>query len=117
MDKKKILFETDAPYRVSEENYFSIVEENLSKLADIVGINKDELIVYKHAPRFVSGGQSTQMIIDGEVIDNTLKSLGRDGEWLNVVLKEKRVDAGDVFLLTVSDSGEINLIKKDGCKK
>lgn len=25
--------------------------------------NKDELIVYKHAPQFVSGGQSTQMII------------------------------------------------------
>lgn len=44
MDKKKILFETDAPYRVSEENYFGNVEANLSKLADIVGINKDELI-------------------------------------------------------------------------
>jgi len=25
--------------------------------------NKNELVVYKHAPRFVSGGQSTQMII------------------------------------------------------
>ena len=25
--------------------------------------NKDEIVVYRHAPRFVSGGQSTQMII------------------------------------------------------
>ncbi len=44
MDKKKILFETDAPYRVSEENYFSIVEENLSKLACIVDMDKSELV-------------------------------------------------------------------------
>lgn len=44
MDKKKVLFETDAPYRVNEADYFNNVDENLSKLADIVEMDKLELI-------------------------------------------------------------------------
>ena len=35
----------------------------MRQIQDGIKVNKDELIVYKHAPRFVSGGQSTQMII------------------------------------------------------
>ena len=33
------------------------------QIQDGIKVNQDELMVYKHAPRFVSGGQSTQMII------------------------------------------------------
>ena len=35
----------------------------MRQIQDGIKVNKHELIVYKHAPRFVSGGQSTQMII------------------------------------------------------
>ncbi len=35
----------------------------MRQIQDGIKVNQDELIVYKHAPRFVSGGQSTQMII------------------------------------------------------
>ena len=35
----------------------------MRQIQDGIKVNKDELIVYKHAPKFVSGGQSTQMII------------------------------------------------------
>lgn len=44
MDKKKILFETDAPYRVAEDNYFKHVDENLSKLAIIAEMDKNDLV-------------------------------------------------------------------------
>ena len=44
MDKKKILFETDAPYRVNEADYFNNVDENLSKLAEIAETDKEELV-------------------------------------------------------------------------
>jgi putative DNA modification/repair radical SAM protein len=35
----------------------------MRQIQEGIKINKDELIVYRHAPKFVSGGQSTQMII------------------------------------------------------
>jgi Tat protein secretion system quality control protein TatD with DNase activity len=44
MDKKKILFETDVPYRVAEDNYFNHVDENLSKLAIIAEMDKNDLV-------------------------------------------------------------------------
>ena len=56
-------------------------------------------------------------VIDGEIITDTLKSLEKDREWLNTILKKKQVDTKNVFLLTVSDGGEFNLIKKEGCEK
>lgn len=35
----------------------------MRQIQEGIKVNQDELMVYKHAPRFVSGGQSTQMII------------------------------------------------------
>lgn len=43
MPKDKILFETDAPYRVDETRYNEIVQENLAKLAEIAGVSIEEL--------------------------------------------------------------------------
>ena len=35
----------------------------MKQIQEGIKVNKDELILYKHAPKFVGGGQSTQMII------------------------------------------------------
>ena len=35
----------------------------MRQIQEGIKVNKDELVVYRHAPHFVSGGQSTQMII------------------------------------------------------
>ena len=35
----------------------------MKQIQEEIKVNKDELVLYKNAPRFVSGGQSTQMII------------------------------------------------------
>ena len=40
--------------------------------------------------------------------------MGYNNEWLDKQLKERRVKINDVFLMTVTDLGEINIIMKDG---
>ena len=53
------------------------------------------------------------IIIDGEVMKQTLTSEEKDEEWLHSVLKKEKVKEGDVFLMTLSDEGKINVIKKE----
>ena len=43
MPREKVLFETDAPYRADEIRYNRIVQENLHKLAEIVGEDAEKL--------------------------------------------------------------------------
>ena len=43
MPKDRVLFETDAPYRVKEEDYLQAIEVNLEKLAFIIGEDKEKL--------------------------------------------------------------------------
>ena len=53
------------------------------------------------------------VIIDGKVISAPLKALGYDERWLEKRLKEEKTKVDEVFLLTVTDSGEINIILKE----
>ena len=53
------------------------------------------------------------VIIDGKVISASLKALGYDERWLEKRLKEEKTKVDEVFLLTVTDSGEINIILKE----
>ena len=58
-------------------------------------------------------GLAHTVIIDGNVISGDLERLGYNNEWISHRLSERRVSAGDVFLMTVTDAGEINIILKD----
>ncbi len=53
------------------------------------------------------------LIIDGEVNEKALKSLGYDREWLKKRLNERHCRADEVFLMTVGDDGTINIIKEE----
>ncbi|MBP3402080.1 MAG: DUF421 domain-containing protein [Clostridia bacterium] len=53
------------------------------------------------------------VIIDGKVMSTALKALGYDERWLEKRLKEGMTKVDNVFLLTVTDSGEINIILKE----
>jgi uncharacterized membrane protein YcaP (DUF421 family) len=53
------------------------------------------------------------IVIDGTVIEEAMKPLGYNNEWLDKQLKERRVRINEVFLMTVTDLGEINIIMKD----
>ncbi len=54
------------------------------------------------------------VIIDGTVIIKNLKRLGLDEEWLKEKLSGVGCEKKDVYLMTVTDSSEINIILKEG---
>lgn len=56
MPKDKVLFETDAPYRLNETRYNDIVQENLVKLAEIaeMGIAELSALLIENAERFIA---------------------------------------------------------------
>ena len=54
------------------------------------------------------------VIIDGEVIESTLKMLGYNDKWLQSQISADRLCVNDILLMTVSDEGETSIIKKDG---
>lgn len=56
------------------------------------------------------------IIIDGEILEETLTREGKNSVWLSRVMKEKGLRAEDIFLMTVSDDGDINIIRKDRSK-
>ena len=85
---------------ISEINY-AVVEQNGS-----LSLLKDSDSVMAHP-----------IIIDGEVIIDTLKSVGYNEEWLNKKLKDVKARQKDIFLMTVTDDGVTNTILKDGNKK
>ena len=79
----------DADYVILEQNgKLSVLQKNRDRMA--------------HA-----------LIIDGEVNEATLRSLGYNREWLNKRLAEASRKADEVFLLTVGDDGTINIIKEE----
>ena len=67
----------------------------------------------------ISALQSTQtkmahpLVMDGEVMKNTLDVIGKNEAWLTAELKKKKIASEDVFLMTVTDDGNINVIKKE----
>lgn len=53
------------------------------------------------------------IIIDGNIIEENLNSLGYNEIWLEKRLKERSAKRGDIFLMTVTDDGQIGIIMKD----
>ena len=56
------------------------------------------------------------IIIDGEILEETLVREGKNSAWLSRVMKEKGLRADEIFLMTLSDGGDVNIIRKDRSK-
>ena len=54
------------------------------------------------------------LIIDGQVMKENLGKLGHGVGWLDSELREAGVALNEVFLMTVTDKGDTNIIRKDG---
>ena len=60
-------------------------------------------------------GSPVALISDGRVLDENLRRMGRDRRWLKGVLREQgSLQPEQVFLLTLSNGGDIYLAKKEG---
>lgn len=53
------------------------------------------------------------VIIDGAYVSGDLTRLGYDEKWVERTLSERKLSKEDVFLLTVTDEGDVNIIKKE----
>lgn len=53
------------------------------------------------------------LVIDSKPDERNLKLLGYNEKWLEERLKEKHVKLGDVFLMTINENDDINIIKKE----
>ena len=87
---KSIASVSDVDYAILEQNgQISIFEKNQAPLS--------------HA-----------IIIDGTLNTELLKQIGRNKQWVLEILKSKNIkDFREVFLLSVTDDGNITLIKQD----
>ena len=56
---------------------------------------------------------SHALIIDEVVQTNNLKRLGYNDEWLTKELRKQKVHKNDIFLMTVNDSGDVYILRKD----
>lgn len=78
------------------EVYYAILEQN------------GKLSVLKKDEEF-----SHTVIIDTEIKEKCIKSLGYDEKWLKKQMDLHQTNEKDIFLMTVNDSGETKIIKKD----
>lgn len=58
-------------------------------------------------------GIAHAVIIDGVIKKEALKGSGLDEKWLREEIKKSGYILKDIFLMTVDDSGKINIIKKE----
>ena len=58
-------------------------------------------------------GIATPIVIDTEPDMKSIKSLGYNPEWLYKQLDQRNTNLAEVFLMTVNESGDINIIRKD----
>ena len=59
------------------------------------------------------GGLAHAVIIDGEIVKSNLKSLDITDGWIRKILNQKKLNAKDIFLMTIKDKRDINIILKE----
>ena len=59
---------------------------------------------------------ATTVVIDTKSDIKNITAAGYNIEWLNKKLKENNVSLSEIFLMTVDENGEINIIKKENKK-
>ena len=64
-----------------------------------------------------NGSIAHSIIIDREINQQGLKEAKKDEAWLNAELKKANLEKSDVFLMTIDDKQNINIIKKEDLKK
>lgn len=58
-------------------------------------------------------GMAHAIIIDGTLMEDVLRAQGYDERWVKKRLKEQKTEIDKVFLMTVTDEGEINIIERE----
>ena len=66
----------------------------------------------------VTNDEISHILISGGIVnEHGLAITGKSLEWLSGKLQKKKCSPKDVFLMTLNDSGQINIIMKEKRKK
>ena len=60
-------------------------------------------------------GLVANLIMDGNIMKDNLKAIGKDEVWLLKKIKEKNKKIQDIFLLTYDNNGKITIYENDYC--
>ena len=56
---------------------------------------------------------TANLIMDGNIMTNNLKSFGKDEKWLDKIVKDKGYKIENIFLLVANLNGEVTIYEKD----
>ena len=51
------------------------------------------------------------IIIDGKILNENLKNIGRDENWLSEQLKKQNLKSSEIFLAVCSDDGQLKIFE------
>ena len=91
---------------------YAIVEDNV-KLSVFLKAEKSPPTGEELNIRLTDDGIAHEIIIDGEIVEENLSMMGKDENWLLNQLSSRHTEQKDVFLLTLNDADEIDLIRKE----
>ena len=104
MRKKDIYDIADVEYAILEQNGQLSITPKTQNLT----VTKKDLDIQER-----ECGISHPLVIDGHIHDYNLELLGKDHAWLHRPLKQKGTQYKKVFLFSMDDAGNCNLILKD----
>ncbi|MBE6626784.1 MAG: DUF421 domain-containing protein [Ruminococcaceae bacterium] len=96
---------------ISDVNY-AILEEN-GKLSVFPYASKSPATPTDLSLSVIDNGIAHVCIIDGQVIHHNLSLVGWDDSRLNKELQKRKLTLSQVFLLSVNDTGDVTIIKKE----
>ena len=99
-----------------DEVYYAILEPN-GQLSVITKAECTPISPKQLSMDVKETGLTHAVIVDGHIKSDSLKLLDLTPEWIADYLKQRSVNVGDIFLMTVNDSNDIKLIYKDKRKK
>ena len=91
---------------------YAILEEN-GKLSVFPTTEKSPLTPSQIQLSPTENGIAHSLIVDGEISNATLKLLKKDKQWLAALLQTENLHQNEIFLMTIDDGGQTNVIKKD----
>lgn len=92
--------------------YYAVLEEN-GKMSVFPSAEQSPVTpkVLEHSVK--ESGIAHVCVIDGTIIENTLKLAGIDKAWLLREIQKRDTTLPNVFLMTVDDCGKVTLVKRD----
>lgn len=109
-----------------EELLMALRQAGIASLADVQYVILEEngkLSIFPKAGHAPLTGETMQngvtetgiahpVVVDGEIDPSALRLAGRDEHWLMAELKRRRLELGDVFLMTIDDGGTVEVYQR-----